>query len=431
MSKAKAAIEAARGWHKFGLAVSATALVLLFAPQKANFSAALDEAYALRDLKIEEYEGFIRGFIGQNTLLPPRPSMRPGDWSLNITTFLNSELGQSVLDGDFPNPTWDIDIIVDYERPPNDGTLADWFQWIRSSQPASYFHPDWATASLSMSRDPGSATPLVRHFSVKPSGFRRSKGNYTFRAYLDLRITLNDQSKYANERADREDWWSELEAADVRRLGKERFIELGPDRWIIEGDVDSARRPATGSVNDWLRQSGRWDRLSHTSNLGEATLPGIREHWAQLAGMSLAAAISYMEATQREINSVSLLGVPVPGTLCVVAIPLAYLLVHLSLLLDVRFLRSLQRSDVEIDPSEAPWMGLYDDTLAVWATATSIVAMPVVLTGGLLLRYHPIVDIPVLVTSIVALIVAGAIQVIALHCTTTVRRALHAPSADS
>jgi len=421
MSKSKAAIETARGWHKLGLAVSATALVLLFAPQNADFGAALDEAYTLRDLELGEYEGFVRGFIGQNTLLPPRPGMSPGDWPLNITAFLNTEMGQNVLDGDFPNPTWDIGIAVDYQHPPNDGTLIDWFRWIGSTDSAQYYHPNWATADLSMSRDAGDARPLVRHFTLEPSRFMRSAGEYTFRAYFDLGVTASDQSEFANKRAVREDWWSELLAV----AGERGFIDLGPDRWVVEGNVRSELRPATGSVNDWLRQSGIWERLSNTDNLGETTLPGIRAHWGQLSDMSLVAAISHMEAAQREINSVSLLGVLVPGTLCIVAIPLAYLLVHLSLLLDMRFLRSLQGSGVKIDPSEAPWMGLYDDTFAVWATGASIAAVPVMLMVGLLARYHPMVDTPVLSLSVTALIVATFVQVVAIRCISTVRGGLH------
>ena len=432
MSNAKATIEAARGWHKFGFAISATALILLFAPQKADLGAALSEAYTLRELPIESYERFVSGFIGQNKLLPPRRSMAPGDWPVNITAFLNAEMGQNVIRGNFPNPTWNIDVIVDYERPPVDKTIADWFRWITSSQPASYYHPDWKTASLSMSRG-GAASPLVRHFSVRPSRFQRSAGEYTFEAYLDLRITSNDQSEYVNRRASREDWWSELENVDFLSLKKKQSMDLGSDRWVIEGDVDSVLMPVHGKtgINHWLRQSGIWQRLSNTNNLGEAVLPGIREHWPQLEGMTLAAAISYMEGAQKEVGSVSLLGAAVPGELLLVAIPLAYLLVHLSLLLDIRFLRSLQHSNVDVDPSDAPWMGLYDDTLAVWATAISIAVVPVLLTLGLLLRYHSIVDKPVLALSIVALATAAAIQILVFRETTSVRKALRASPTKS
>ena len=422
MSEVTAVIDAARGWHKFGYAISATALILLLAPQQSDFSVALDEAYALRSLRIDDFADFVRGRIGQNYLLP-HPETGARDWPLHITQFLNSQMNQPVVDGDSPNPTWTITAIVDYEHPPIDGSLADWSVWINSREPASYYHPDWKTAGLTASRDV-EAKPIVRHFSVRSSRYNRSPGEYTFRAYLDLRVTRSDQSLFIAERNSREDWWSELESSELDVLDIGKWPDLGPDRWAVQGDVNSVLKTVDGSVgiNDWLRWSGVWETLSETDNLSEAVIPGIREHWTQLGGMTLTAAIAFMESAQSEIEAVSLLGIPIPGELCVVLIPLAYLVVHLSLLLDIRFLRVLQRSEVDVNISDAHWMGLYDDPVAVWATRVSVAVVPIALSLGLLVKYHAIVGALALGVGVVAFATSAAIQVLVLHTSAHARK---------
>lgn len=421
MPRVAAVIESARGWHKLGYAISATALILLFAPQ-TDFSAALKEAYALRDLRIDDYADFVRGRIGQNTLLPNR-GPAGADWPRHITQFLNGEMNQTVIDGDFPNPTWSITEIVDYEDPPINGSLADWSNWINSLEPASYYHPDWQTARLSRSRDV-TVRPMVRHFSVRSSRYNRSPGEYTFRAYLDLLVTNNDQSEFVNRRSNREDWWSELEESVERDLEWDRRMNLGSERWFIEGDVDSIRRTVSGRVgiNDWLRQSKVWETLSETNDLGEAVIPGIRQHWAQLETMTLTAAIGFMENAQNEMETVSLLGIPIPGGLGVVVIPLAYLVIHLSLLLDIRFLRALQRSDADVNIGDVNWMGLHDDPLAVSATAVSVVIVPAVLSLGLLVKYHAIVGTLEFAMGVVILLIATAIHIMTLRTAAHARR---------
>jgi len=416
MSEARSAIEAARGWHKIGLGISATALILLFAPEEADYTEALREAYTLQQLQIEDYEDFIRAFIGQNSLLPPSSVGTWADWERNITDFLNSEMNQVVVDGDSPNPSWNIIELVDYVLPPVNGTLADWFQWINSSEPASYYHPDWETATLSASRD-NSPPAVVRHFSLRESQFNRSEGEYTFQAFLDLGLSAVDQSG-------REDWWSEIEGISVHDR-QQAFRVMTDNRWIVEGDVESTRtQMRAGSVNDWLRRSGIWTTLSKTNNLGEEVLPNILEHWTELGVLTLPAAISFMERAQSDIGSVSLLGIPIPGELCVIAIPLAYLLVYLSLFLDIRFLRSLQRSDILANRTEVAWMGLYDDRLAVWATHISIGVVPFALTLGLLWKYGSIVEQHLLILGILALAISTTCQMSVLSKLTEARRVI-------
>ncbi len=430
MSNVAAIIKAIRGWHKVSMAISATAILLMLSQQSTDFRTALSEAHTLRELNMKRYERFVNGFIGQNGLLPSPQGTGNYPWSENITDFLDSQMDQNVIRGDSPNPTWDVDIILEYERPPVNESVAEWFRWIKSTQPAEYYHPDWSTAQLSASRQE-TQSALVRHFVVGPSSYQRHPGEYTFLAYLDLRITSNDRSQNPNERKSREDWWSNLKDYGFRSEEKSLISDLGTDRWILQGDVRGIRRSVNGSsINHWLKQSSTWNHLAKTDNLGEEVLPGIREHWSQLEGMALSAAISYMERQHANIESVNLLGLAVPGDLFLIVIPLAYLLAHVLLLVEVRRLNFFRNSGEGFNTSEALWMGLYDDSLAKWTTVLSIAIIPVVLSFGLLLRYHTTIDMPMIAMCAVAIVIGMIVQFVLLRAVAMVRTSV-APSKGS
>ncbi len=424
-SSSRVIFRAIRGWHKLSIAISATAILLLFSQQPLDYRAALNEAHTLRALDIKDYERFIRGFIGQGRLLPSSPGTSPQSWPKRITNFLNTKMGQNVIPGDIPNPTTNIDIILEYERPPVNETIAEWVRWIESTKPAEYYLPDWSTAQLSASRDE-MQSPIVRHFSVEPSIHRRYVGEYTFRAYLDLRITSSDRSTNIEERRDRDDWWSELKGHDVLGEDKAHVSDLGVDRWIIEGDVNGMRKSVSGpSVNRWLRERGIWLHLAVTENLGEAVLPEIRKHRLRLEEMTLPAAISYMERQHTRIESVNLLGLSVPGSLFLIAIPLAYLLAHLSLLIEIRHLNALRKSRNDL---EALWMGFYTDGLAKWVTILSIAIIPIVLSLGLLLRYRATVDVLGIAVCVTTIGIGAVIQWMVLRAVAAVRRSIELPT---
>ena len=88
-------------------------------------------------------------------------------------------------------------------------------------------------------------------------------------------------------------------------------------------------------IRQWLESNGTWSKLTEKNDAGEVVLPGMRKNWSELHDRSLGDAIAFMEQKQKDIQDVSLLGLTVPGQLCVIAIPLAYLVFHLFLLLDV------------------------------------------------------------------------------------------------
>jgi hypothetical protein len=163
MNNAKETIEAARNWHKLGLLVSAVALALLFAPSKANYKNALREAYVLRDLRMSDYETFVRQVaasafgntigqtLGNSRLLPDADSYlwsgkgnEYGMWV--VAAFLSRTLNfRPPIEIAASNGSdWTVVEIVQAEQPPSQGTLSDWSNWIASEKPARYFYPDWA-----------------------------------------------------------------------------------------------------------------------------------------------------------------------------------------------------------------------------------------------------------------------------------------------
>ncbi len=110
MSDTKETIQAARGWHKLGLVVSATALALLLAPLKTDYKSALDEAYALRDLRLSNHESFVRNRGPAPLSLLPNydaaVALNNLDFSFAISAFVAAKVFREVRQSGFPNPTW-------------------------------------------------------------------------------------------------------------------------------------------------------------------------------------------------------------------------------------------------------------------------------------------------------------------------------------
>jgi hypothetical protein len=415
-------LKSARNWHKFGFIVSATAFVLLLAPFKADYSQALKEAHILSGLNLDEYQRWARGFIGQNTLLPQYPEIGWAEWEKDITHFLSSHL-------DFPvsgSPNWDITSIIAYEHAPTNGVLADWYGWVNSSKPASYYNPDWSTARLSASRDAVGITkpPIVQHFLLRASEWHRSDGEYSFRAYIEM-----DEAHAGGESSKRvpniaTPWWKPLDELTSRDLlEKHGETALDPSNFIVEGDTSSALKAidAKCGIRQWLESTGTWSKLTEKSDAGEVVLPGVRKNWSELHDRSLGDAMAFMEQKQKDIQDVSLLGLTVPGQLCVIAIPLAYLVFHLFLLLDVR---AAQRCLVQQQSLGEPvaWLGLYNDLVSVTVTFCSLVILPIALSIALLLRYSQRVPSYSIKIAIVGCGGALIVGLFAVHSVGTIRK---------
>lgn len=370
MSNVEKTVETARATQRLTLGVGATAIALFLAPYTTDYTRALNEANTLRDLSMADYERHARGFIPINTLLPQRPiastlERNPTDWPQQITDFLAKILTANPLripleltPGETSSPRWDITPILKYPKPPTNGNLEEWRQWISSTERASYFDPEWSSARLSRSRDGYPGVTVVKTFTVQPSETKRSPGEYTFRA--------------------------ELEMSFKSTIGAVKETAL------VEGDVDSRAKqlPDDSCVNVWLRRSNLWSVLASNDSKGEQLLTGLQAHWGELRGKTLDDAIRFMEAKQTEIRTVSLLGISVTDQLAAIAVPLAYFLLNVYLLLHLRFLR-LFPIEERLEAAGYPWIGLYRDRLARWITFGSLSFAPAILSAALLVRYGP------------------------------------------
>jgi hypothetical protein len=390
-----------RSTHLLSLAILGTALVLLFAPFEIGYRRALSEAVILKDLPLEEYEHYAGGFIGANILLPHSEEMIPRDWPHEIAAFLDGVTGWNVAPDS--SPRWDVVPILDYPSAPTEGTLQDWLKWITSKAPAHYWVPDWKKAGTSISRNPLPQPPKLKFFALRASDWRRTPGEYTFRAFfeehrlrplprLDVGLAGREAARHLSPLET--GWWSAVMLIPSRDLWHSDIARALQDsgRFFVEGDVPSleSRPVATepnGSVNSWLRRSDRWALLTESTGLGETVLPGLHQHWSELAYKSLNESLAFMEAQQHAIRDVDLFGLSIPGTLCIVAVPIALMLCNLYLLLH---LRSALRTPVTSGASTEgfPWIGLYNDRLAAFTTILSLTIIPTILLVSLLLRYE-------------------------------------------
>lgn len=368
MSNVEKTVETARSTQRLTIGVGATAIALILAPYTTDYTRALNEANTLRDLSIADYERHARGFVPINTLLPQRAiastlERNPADWPQQITDFLQKILTANPLrmplqltPGETKSPRWIINPILKYSKPPTNGNLEDWRQWILSTERASYFDPEWSTARLSRSRDGYPGTTFAKTFTVQHSETKRSPGEYTFRA--------------------------ELEVSHKSSIGDVT------ESVVVEGDVESRAKqlPEDSSVNVWLRRSSLWKVLSSIDSKGEQLLPGLQAHWGELRGKTLDDAVRFMETKQTEIRTVSLLGISVTDQLASVAVPLAYFLLNVYLLLHLRFLRMFPIAE-RAEAAGYPWIGLYRDRIARWITFGSLSVAPGILSAVLLARY--------------------------------------------
>lgn len=169
----------------------------------------------------------------------------------------------------------------------------------------------------------------------------------------------------------------------VGKVGRHKR-NRGSGRSVVEGFVKgSTSRPVNtgsigaGSVNLWLRTHPLLKNLFDTG-LQPEPLPRLHEHWSVLGDKSLSEAIGYMEQQQRAFKDVAILGVTVPGQLCVVALPLAFIASFGYLYLHLRMA-------VVTSPGVAasfPWIGIYDDWLAAIVTSLSLTWVPFLLMVG-------------------------------------------------
>ena len=412
--------------HSLVVAVSLTGLVLLFAPSNTEFSGALEEAITLRDLQLQGYERYARGPIGSPLFLP-KTTDHPTYAGTEIVRFLES-LGVCCL-APIPTDDWEVLPALDYDPPPVEKPLSEWLNWMSSTVPASFWLPDWSQAFVSVDtrellrrEDHGPRT--LRFFSVAPESmdvWRRPR--YRFRAFLEDGL----------KEGAGETWWKTFASVPSRQLWDQKGVRSleQEGRSVVEGFADALERRSvveesvsTGSVNAWLRSDAAATALFSQASSSPIGLPRIREHWTSLSSMPLPEAIAFMENKQKEIHEVSLLGLAIPGDLCLAAIPLAYLLTVLYFFLHVLALRKVVEVKSEMFADDFPWMGLYAGHLPRFVTKASLTALPALLAVGLIVRYSSRADTYTVWTAVLSGGVALILGSIASAEVTRVRKLL-------
>lgn len=405
MTLSDESLKAIRAAHFHGIAVSAVALVLLFSPFEVDFEDALREARLLKDPKsLAPFEKYARAKIAEGFENPdflPRDEQIAPYVGTQLVYFVEHKLGVCCVSPVPPND-WSVTHALDYEPPPIARPLEVWPAWTSLNTPIRYWRPDWSSASLLLDTRQGAilkgrSTPcaedchpkdirVLRFFDVRPATHQGDSWSkiptYTFLAFFERGL---EQPKAGTPSAE---WWRDLQdmpldrladkAADLDRAG--RSVVLGQVTLSHRISVDQREAGEPGSIQDWLR----YDSVSRAI----FEMPRLQEYWSRLEKKTLSEAIAYMEAEQRRLRDVNILGVTVPGTLCLVAIPLAFALSHLQLWLHLRSYVSLITEAKEPPTEHFPWIGLYKEPVARAATSLSLTLVPMLLVASLVLRCH-------------------------------------------
>lgn len=287
-----------------------------------------------------------------------------------------------------------------------------------------HWAPDWSAASLRfdtrvLSLPQGthlscdvSCRPedlrVLRYFSVRPSAdvtpggqwLEKPPYHYEFLAYFDSGLRQPPPQPLAST-----EWWRSLEKLPIEKLFTKTSLEAlkVAGRSIVVGQapllqVVALNQPESndrGSIHGWLRFDLAARQIFE--------MPQLHEHWSLVANKTLAEAITFMEAEQRKIHDVRLLGVTVPGELCLAAIPLAFLLAHLLLFIHLRSCVSVLAMQLDRDEIKEhfPWMGLYREHLAQITTALSVTLIPALSIVSLVIRFRARADVSVIATACV------------------------------
>jgi hypothetical protein len=390
-----------RATHLLSIAVSAATLVLLFAPFESDFREALREARILKELSTRGFEKYAHDAIG---LAMASPEFLPH--GPNNSQYAGSELVGFVerqICCISPESTveWSVTPVLTYDPPPIGKPLQEWPTWINQKAPAHYLIPDWSDfyisqdtrqgSQLSTHRDPQcdeKCTPAdlraLRFFIVSPSDPGMSgQPWYRFRAFFDLGLQRKPPSP----------WWLALEDLPLSKFEEKPLVEslAKEKRSMVEGFVrvsSTLGQTALPPIGAWIKYEPSTKGLFQSTRPDDIGLPNLREHWSVLATKPLDEAIVFMEQEQKHIRDVSLFGISVPGSLCVVAIPLAFAVSHLYLLLHLYSCIGVVSTMKDPPSDHFPWIGIYKEMTAQLVTSFSLTLVPGLLTALLIFRYH-------------------------------------------
>jgi len=421
MSFSLEALKVIRAAHRVSLAASFAGLVLLMAPSRTNYSPALREIELLRSLDTRVYEQRLQWILGTPPLLPQAPA-NPFQGAATIP-FLNEHICCLAPVG---LRHFETHAAFEYRPAPLGQPLADWLAWVGSTEPARVVLPSWAKARVNVDTHPadrGSEATFqpddyrtVRFFYVATTGDNSLAGSrYTFMAFLEDGIDPPPQGP----------WWKPILAnKDLALYGgrwRETLSKRG--RSVVQGFVPGGSPSAvpyvgvrTGSVNWWLRSDPETAVLVPESSQRVGNLPHLQEHWTEVSQMTLPEAAAYMKVRQKELREIPLFGVKIPGSLCLILVPLTLLLSHLYMLMHV--VQLSREGLVSSDSPLFPWIGIYQERLPRILNAASVALLPPLVCIGLVLRYGDRVDLG---TSAAAVLLAVASTVVGL----SVLKAIH------
>ena len=411
-------------YYNLLLTIIATGFILLLSTKENVYEKPLNELTTLRNLEINKYEQYIRGFCGGNDFLPIEArdtfpylgSYAFPNLSSNIAKFIISLYrgdGETLnlITEEFPNPDWEVVPIVEYDKPPVDGTMTEWKDWIKSTNSAKYYKPNWESAQLSWSRLIGTTPSIIRHFLLKQSEFKRNPGEYTFRAYLDLKINQNDTSQYVSRRSKRYDWWTKYDTLTFQTIleleGDLRDSIDNDSRFIIKGDVnsDSPQNLQGTGVYNWLSTSEIWSNISSYNELGESILPGLHSVWADVSNKTIDGAFVTLLDKKNNSKTLSIFGLSVSFLLALILVPVAFLFAEIFLLMH---LHQLNKEIAKVNEQIVyPWIGAYNFLLAKITSVVIFAVLPFTLCIVGILRYFDWIGIWSLVIALILSIFVG------------------------
>ena len=408
MSIGEESLKSIRAAHLLSLATSGVALVLALAPFTTDYSDAIKEARRILDPQsVVQYEDYARKSITArfaNPDLLPRRTDDPSAVEIELLYFVEHGLNVCCVSPDPPvnvNGNVAFKHALAYLSPPIPKPIRDWSSWTESHAPIKYWKPDWATASVY--RDSGRTNAcgsrctsdkirMLRFFDVRPVPDAHAGDTWTVPSVGYRVLAFFEQGLRQPSPSTSDQWWRPIvdlpsEGLTNSSLHK-RLSEKG--RSLVIAYVTAFSEPVTlsavtesgsGSVLDWLR----YDSASRAI----FEMPSIREHWSKLEGKTVQEALTYMEAEQKSLRDINLLGLAVPGSISVVAIPFAFVLSHLYLFMHLRsVVRSLKDSPLEL----FPWIGIYEDRVPQVVTTMSLTAAPTLLTLWLTIRCYSRLD---------------------------------------
>lgn len=383
--------------HLLGIGVAATALIVLFAPFQVDFTEALKEAALLKSLNITEYEMYVRGMVASPDVLPKSGIETGRGAAGDILQFMQGKKVCCI--STMWSPDWSAKAALKYSPPPKNGSLEEWSKWMSSDTPAQFWTPDWTKSSVSMDtrwleRPKDQEYRMLLFFSVEPDDvnvFSTRPSDSVVWPSSDYRFfAFFQDGMFPPKQIDV--WWPEvIGMEDPKRWDpawRQTIDKAG--RSVVEGVVQShdatlltTRNIGAGSVNLWLRTHPRLKDL-FAPGREAAPLPHLHEQWSLLSSRSLNEAISYMQQQQQAFRDVAILGVTVPGQLCVVALPLAFMAAFGYLYLHLRMAVATAPRGIAIS---FPWIGVYDDRLSAFVTTLSLTVVPSLLLSGIFYRY--------------------------------------------